>query len=228
MGAPHQRSEPRMIPLDWIPLPVDEQLRRSSEFLELLKRRRSVRHFSDRPVPRELLETIIETAATAPSGANKQPWKFVLVDDPELRRNIREAAEKEEKTTYEKRMPREWAEDLEPLGTEWRKEFLEVAPVLVVVFKEKYGVNRSKHYYVEESVGIACGFLLTAVHNAGLACLTHTPSPMNFLSRILGRPANETPYLLIPVGYPAEGAVVPDISRKPLSEVLVQNRGPVE
>ncbi|MGB6647387.1 MAG: nitroreductase family protein, partial [Bacteroidota bacterium] len=141
-----------MIPLDWIPLPVDEQLRRSSEFLELLKRRRSVRHFSDRPVPRELLETIIETAATAPSGANKQPWKFVLVDDPELRRNIREAAEKEEKTTYEKRMPREWAEDLEPLGTEWRKEFLEVAPVLVVVFKEKYGVNRSKHYYVEESV----------------------------------------------------------------------------
>jgi nitroreductase len=217
-----------MVPLQWIRRSPEEQQRRSREFLELLRRRRSVRHFSDRAVPREILENVIRTAATAPSGANKQPWKFVLVDDPELKRSIREAAEKEEKATYEKRMPRAWAEDLKPLGTNWQKEFLEVAPALVVVFKEKYGIDQRKHYYVEESVGIACGFLLAAMHNAGLACLTHTPSPMDFLARILGRPANETPYLLIPVGYPAETAVVPDIGKKPLHEVLVWNRGPVE
>jgi nitroreductase len=217
-----------MVPLKWTRRPPEEQLRRSGEFLELFQRRRSVRHYSERPVPRKILENIIRTAATAPSGANKQPWKFVLVDDPGLKQSIREAAEEEEKATYERRMPRAWADDLRPLGTDWRKEFLEVAPALVVVFKEKYAVDRSKHYYVEESVGIACGFLLAAMHNAGLACLTHTPSPMDFLSRILERPANETPYLLIPVGYPAETAVVPDISRKPLSEVLVRNRGPVE
>jgi nitroreductase len=226
MDAADQGSSKRFLPLEWLSYSPEDQMRRSREFLELFKRRRSVRHFSDRPVSRELLETVIRTAATAPSGANKQPWKFVLVDDPELKRLLREAAEEEERRSYERRMPRTWLEDLEPMGTDWKKEFLEVAPFLIVVFKEKYGVNQRKHYYVEESVGIACGFLLAAIHYVGLASLTHTPSPMGFLTRILRRPENETPYLVIPVGYPAEGAVVPDIARKPLGDVLVRNRDP--
>ncbi len=216
----------KFIPLVFQSYSPEEQLKRARDFFALCQRRRSVRAFSNRPVSRELIETIIATAGTAPSGANKQPWKFVLVDDPNLKREIRIAAEKEEKESYERRMPQEWLDDLEPLGTDWHKEFLEVAPYLIVVFREKYRVEDGKlkkNYYVDESVGIACGFLLAAIHNAGLAALTHTPSPMNFLRDILKRPQNEVPYLLIPVGYPSEGALVPDILRKPLEEILVVN-----
>jgi nitroreductase len=225
-------NQHKFIPLEFQPYAIEEQRQRARDFFELCNRRRSVREFSNKPVPQELIETLIATAGTAPSGANKQPWKFVLVDDPELKKQIRIAAEKEEKESYERRMPQDWLDDLEPLGTDWHKEFLEVAPYLIVVFREKYRVEDSKpqggkqqkNYYVDESVGIACGFLLAAIHNAGLASLTHTPSPMNFLREILHRPQNEVPYLLIPVGYPAEGAVVPDIHRKRLDEILIFNR----
>ncbi len=214
------------IPLQFQTYPPEEQRKRATEFYELCKRRRSVRAFADRPVSRDVIDLIIATAGTAPSGANKQPWKFVVVDDPKLKHEIRIAAEKEERESYEHRMPQQWLDDLEPLGTDWHKEFLEIAPYLIVVFREKYRIEEGKlkkNYYVDESVGIACGFLLAAIHNAGLAALTHTPSPMNFLREILRRPQNEVPYLLIPVGYPAEDAVVPDISRKPLKEILVLN-----
>lgn len=219
-------TEYKFVPLQHESVPDAEQLRRARAFYDLFRRRRSVRHFADTPVSREVIETIIATAGTAPSGANKQPWKFVLVDDPTLKREIRIATEKEEKESYERRMPQDWLDDLEPLGTDWHKEFLETAPFLIVVFREKYRIERGKqkkNYYVDESVGIACGFLLAAIHNAGLVALTHTPSPMNFLRDILQRPQNEVPYLLIPVGYPAGGAMVPDISRKPLDTILVRN-----
>jgi nitroreductase len=223
-------AEHRFIPLKFKSLTIEEQHRRAREFFELCSERRSVREFSNKPVPRELIETIIATAGTAPSGANKQPWKFVLVDDPILKREIRVAAEKEEKENYERRMPQDWLDDLEPLGTDWHKGFLEIAPYLIVVFREKYGIDdhgrKRKNYYVDESVGIACGFLLAAIHNAGLASLTHTPSPMNFLCEVLQRPINEVPFLLIPVGYPKEGTVVPDIQRKPLEQILVSNAPP--
>jgi nitroreductase len=214
------------IPLQFTSYPPDEQLHRATQFFDLCSRRRSVREFSDRPVSRELIATLIKTAGTAPSGANKQPWKFVVVDDPELKRKIRRAAEAEERESYEHRMPQSWLDDLAELGTDWRKEFLEVAPYLIVVFREKYRLEdgvQKKNYYVDESVGIACGFLLAAIHNAGLASLTHTPSPMNFLRDILQRPPNESPYLLIPVGYPKEGTTVPDIQRKPLHEIMWLN-----
>ena len=214
---------PQFIPLSFKEYRSEESRRRAAEFYELCSRRRTVREFSNRPVPRELIETLIRTAGTAPSGANKQPWKFVVVTDPDLKQKIRIAAEREEKESYEHRMPQSWLDDLAELGTDWHKEFLEVAPCLIVVFKERYRIEegvQKKNYYVEESVGIACGFLLAAIHNAGLVSLTHTPSPMNFLHQILHRPANEVPYLLIPVGYPAEGAVVPDIQRKGLEEIL--------
>ena len=217
-----------MVPLAFEDLAPDEQLRRAEEFLALLARRRSVREFSSRPVPRVLMEKLVRSAAGAPSGANKQPWKFVVVDDPELKRKIREGAEEEEKASYGGRMPQSWLDDLAPLGTDWRKPFLEEAPWLIVVFKERFREEegeRKKNYYVEESVGIACGFLIAAVHNAGLACLTHTPSPMDFLRDILGRPRNESPFLLLPVGYPRPDAQVPDIRRKPAEEVLIWNRG---
>jgi len=183
-----------------------------------------VREFSPKPVPRELLDTILRTAGTAPSGANKQPWRFVVVTDPGVKKEIREAAEKEEKESYEHRMPQEWLDDLAALGTDWHKEFLEIAPALVVVFSieyEKVGDRTKKNYYVKESVGLAAGLLLLAIHNAGLVSLTHTPSPMNFLQRILGRPANERPFLLIPVGYPADGVTVPNISRKSPDEFVI-------
>jgi nitroreductase len=186
--------------------------------------RRTVRHFSERAVPFEIIENAIRAAASAPSGANQQPWRFVVVSDPEIKRAIRLAAEEEERTNYNGRFPQEWLDALRPLGTDWHKEFLEVAPWLIVVFRIDYGLDgdrRIKHYYVSESVGIACGVLLTALHLSGIATLTHTPSPMGFLSRILGRPANERPFLLIPAGYPAEGAEVPDIRRKRLDEVLI-------
>ncbi|MEK7262935.1 MAG: nitroreductase family protein [Bacteroidota bacterium] len=205
----------------------EEQLTRANDFYKLCNARRSVRQFSEKNFPRELLEIIVATAGTAPSGANKQPWKFVIVDDKQLKKEIRIAAEQEEKISYEGRMSEEWLQDLEPLGTDWHKEFLEIAPYLIVVFREEYGLNegkQSKHYYVSESVGIAVGFLLAAIHNAGLVALTHTPSPMNFLQTILKRPKNERPYLLIPVGYPAENTTVPDIHRKKMEEIIVYNR----
>jgi len=221
------RKTPVTIPLEWELLEEAEQLRRARAFERLMSRRRSVRSFSEAPVPRELLECAIRTAGLAPSGANKQPWKFVLVDDPAIKREIRLAAEAEERENYQRRMSQEWLRDLEPLGTDWHKEFLERAPALIVVFKERFGLKEGrlqKHYYVEESVGIACGVLIVALHQAGLACLTHTPSPMNFLAQILRRPSNEVPFLLLPVGYPDAGATVPRIERKPLEEILVRNR----
>jgi nitroreductase len=199
-------------------------MRRAQDFFSLCKRRRTVREFSSRPVPQELLETLIRTAGTAPSGANKQPWKFVVVSDPALKHEIRIAAEKEERENYEHRMPPEWLEDLAALGTDWHKEFLDIAPALIVVFSIDYeidGERQRKNYYVKESVGIAVGFLLAAIHNAGLVSLTHTPSPMNFLQKILNRPRNERPFLLIPVGYPAENVTVPDIQRKPIEEIVL-------
>ena len=214
---------PRFISLNFQKYQPEETLSRATSFLELCSLRRTVRDFSDRPVPRKLIETLIRTAGTAPSGANKQPWKFVVVTDPDIKKQIRIAAEQEEKESYEHRMPQSWLDDLAELGTDWHKEFLEIAPCLIAVFKERYRIEdgvQKKNYYAEESVGISCGFLIAAIHNAGLVSLTHTPSPMNFLQKILQRPANEVPYLLIPVGYPAEGAVVPDIKRKELEEIL--------
>ncbi len=192
-----------------------------------LDRRRSVRHFSADPVPREYIELAIATASTAPSGAHMQPWTFVAIDDPELKQQIRIAAEAEERASYEQRMSEEWLRALAPLGTDWRKPYLETAPYLVVVFEQTTGVDalgqRRKHYYVRESVGIACGIFITALHHMGLCTLTHTPNPMGFLSQILARPSNERPYILFPVGYAAEDAVVPDLRRKSLDEVRVWN-----
>ena len=218
------------VPLWFERLDGAEQERRGCEFLERMSTRRTVRHFSPEPVPFERIEAAIRAAATAPSGANQQPWRFVVVSDPEVKRRIREAAEAEERYNYEQRFPDEWLEALRPLGTDWHKEFLETAPWLIVVFRENYGIepqpdgstHHVKHYYVMESVGIAVGFLLCALHWAGLATLTHTPSPMGFLSAILGRPQNEKPYLVIPVGYPAPDARVPDIERKPLDALLLR------
>jgi len=215
---------PALIPYDYLKLSSDEQLRRAREFFELCNRRRTVRHFSAKPVSRDLLEILIRTAGTAPSGANKQPWRFIIVTDAELKRKIRIAAEKEEKQNYEHRMSQEWLDDLAVLGTDWHKEFLEVAPVLIAVFSveyEKEGERVRKNYYVNESVGLAVGFLIAAIHNAGLVSLTHTPSPMRFLQEILNRPSNERPFVLIPVGYPAENVRVPDIQRKQLGQISV-------
>ena len=189
--------------------------------------RRTVRQYSSEPVPDTLIDEAIAVAGSAPSGANLQPWQFVVVRDPDVKRRIRVAAEEEERAFYEQRAPAEWLEALAPLGTDWRKEFLETAPCLIVVFRIDYGIRRDengeerhiKHYYAGESVGIACGFLLAALHVAGLATLTHTPSPMGFLASILGRPKNEKPFLLIPVGFPDSDAVVPSISKKTLEEI---------
>ena len=218
------------IPLHFEKMKPEEQRRRVESFFDRMKCRRTVREFSSESVPFDLIETAIRTAGTAPSGAHHQPWRFVVVSDAEVKRRIREAAEKEERDNYERRFPDEWLEALAPLGTDWRKEFLEIAPYLIVVFRIDYGLRekedgstvKSKHYYVTESVGIAVGMLLAALHTAGLATLTHTPSPMKFLREILNRPVNETPFVLIPVGYPAEGTTVPDIQRKPLEEILIR------
>ena len=214
------------MPLAFERLPADEQLARSRRFLERLRTRRSVRHFSEDAVPYELVANAIAAAGTAPSGAHQQPWTFVVVSDPEAKRRIREAAEDEERRSYEGRMPNEWLEALRPLGTDWRKAHIEDAPYVVVVFEQAYGVRpdgtKIKHYYVKESVGIAVGLMLASLHEAGLATLTHTPSPMGFLREILGRPENERPYVLIPVGYPEADCVVPDLERKPLAEILVR------
>lgn len=197
---------------------------RSLRFFEWMDRRRTVRDFTADPIPEGVIENLIRTASTAPSGAHKQPWTFCIVRNPELKKKIREAAEKEEYESYTTRMPQDWLDDLAPIGTDWNKPFLETAPVLIVVFKRSYEfVNGRKknNYYVTESVGLACGFLLAAIHNAGLVALTHTPSPMNFLSDLLGRPENEKPFLLIPVGYAAPEAKVPELARKPLEAVAI-------
>jgi len=186
--------------------------------------RRTVRAFSAAPVPLELIENAIRCASLAPSGANQQPWRFVVVTDPRIKREIRLAAEAEERENYDHRFPEEWLEALRALGTDWRKEFLEIAPYLIVVFRIDFGLDgdrKIKHYYVQESVGIAVGFLLAALHIAGLATLTHTPSPMGFLQKILSRPANERPFVLIPVGYPAPDAQVPALTKKSLTDVMV-------
>jgi nitroreductase len=216
--------EPNFIPLpDYREYPVDEMQRRAAEFNADVQRRRTVRDFAEREVPREIIENCLRAAGSAPSGANKQPWHFVVVTDAEKKRQIREGAEVEEREFYNERAPQEWLDALAPLGTDEHKPFLEIAPYLIAVFGETYGIGpegqKMKHYYVQESVGIACGFLITAIHNAGLACLTHTPSPMKFLNRILDRPDNERPYLLLVVGYPTDDAKVPDIGRKSLEEI---------
>jgi nitroreductase len=212
------------VPYEYIPLTEEEQIRRAESFFELCSRRRSIREFSSRPIPKGLLELLVRTAGSAPSGANKQPWRFVVVTDPDLKHKIRLAAEAEEKQSYEHRMPQEWLDDLAVLGTDWHKEFLDTAPALIVMFSIPFtvdGERTRKNYYVKESVGIAAGFLLAAIHNAGLVALTHTPSPMDFLQKILDRPENEKAFLLIPVGYPGENVVVPNILRKPLNEIVL-------
>lgn len=218
-------EEYRPVPLRWTRVPRDAALAASREFRDRMATRRTVREFSPEPVPWEFVENAVATAATAPSGAHQQPWTFVVVTDPDVRRRIREAAEEEERISYAGRLGDEWLGTLRRLGTDWRKPHITDAPWLVVVFEQAYGLDadgtKHKHYYVKESVGIACGLLIASLHLAGVATLTHTPSPMGFLARILDRPRNERPYLLIPIGYPAEGAVVPDLVRKPLSEVLV-------
>jgi nitroreductase len=220
----------RFVPLDLPPSRgLDELRRRAEAFYHLLRTRRSVRDFSPDPVPREVIEQILLTAGTAPSGAHRQPWRFVAVSDPALKVRIREAAEREERESYEHRMSGDWLADLEPLGTDWHKPFLETAPWLIAVFRVDWEDRRGKrlpNYYVHESVGLACGLLLAAVHNAGLVALTHTPSPMGFLRDILDRPANEKPFLLIPVGYPAPGARVPDLERAPLEEIACFREAP--
>lgn len=202
-----------------------EQAKKAEDYFNLLNGRRTIRHFSDKPVAKEIIAKIIETASTAPSGAHKQPWTFCAVSSPAIKTEIRKAAEEEEYTNYHGRMSESWLKDLAIFETDWNKPFLEIAPWLIIVFKQTYGLGKDgeklKNYYVNESVGLAAGFLLTAIHNAGLASLTHTPSPMNFLGKILNRPANEKPFLLIPVGYPTDDCQVPNIKRKPLSKVGV-------
>ena len=208
--------------LDYVFLSVGDMIENSRSFLENIIKRRTVRDFSDRPVPIEIIQNAIQTASSAPSGANKQPWHFVIVKNPVVKKDIRIAAEKEEKEFYEHRAPDYWLQDLNQFGTDWHKPFLEIAPYLIVVFKQSYDLGKRgkrKNYYVNESVGIASGFLLTALHNAGLATLTHTPSPMGFLEKILRRPENEKAVLLIPVGYPAENAKVPNLKKKSFQEV---------
>ena len=209
--------------LDFKKLSKKEMLERSKLFLSEISTRRTVREFSSKTFPIEIIENCIKSAGTAPSGANKQPWSFTIVENKEVKAKIRIAAEKEEKEFYGHRATKEWLEDLNQFGTNWQKPFLETAPYLIIVFRQIYDVNEGgsqrKNYYVNESVGIASGFLLAALHNAGLATLTHTPSPMNFLGKILVRPENEKAYLLIPVGYPADNAEVPNIKKKPFSDI---------
>jgi iodotyrosine deiodinase len=196
---------------------------KATSFYNWLDARRTVRDFTNHPIDKSVIENIILSASTAPSGAHKQPWTFCVVSDAEIKKQIRIEAEKEEYESYNSRMPEEWKKDLLPLQTDWKKEFLETAPYLIIVFKKSYDFdiegNKTNTYYANESCGIACGFLLAAIHNAGLSALTHTPSPMNFLSKVLNRPANEKPFLLVPVGFAAEECWVPDIKRKELGDV---------
>lgn len=209
--------------LDFQEFTGEDMQSRSETFLNEMSKRRSIRTFSDRSVPIEIIYNCIQTATSAPSGANKQPWQFVVVKDPAVKAKIRQAAELEEKDFYRHRATKEWLEDLNQFGTDWHKPFLDIAPYLIVVFKQAYDIkddgSQRKNYYVNESVGIASGFLLAALHHAGLATLTHTPSPMNFLGEILNRPPNEKAFLLIPVGYPAADTTVPELIKKPLEEV---------
>ena len=211
------------IPYVLPPLSPEASLAEAEAFRRRVASRRSIRDFSDRPIPEGVLEACLLAAGSAPSGANKQPWRFIVVRDPEVKRQIREAAEKEEHDNYDWRMSEAWKRDLEPLGTDEHKAFLETVPALIVVMALTHGDEgpEAHHYYVQESVGLACGVLLTALHLAGLATLTHTPSPMIFLRTVLERPVHERPFLLIPVGYPAEGCQVPDIHRKPLEAIAV-------
>jgi nitroreductase len=217
------------IPLDYMRPAPAEQLERSAEFLDRMRCRRSIRQFSTDPVPFELIANAIATAGTAPSGANQQPWTFVVVGDVAMKHAIRAAVEREERLSYEGRMSDEWLRALAPLGTDWHKPHIEEAPYLIVVFEQAYGIEQGragqeiqrKHYYVRESVGIAVGLLLASLHSAGLATLTHTPSPMGFLASILGRPRNERAFVLLPVGYPSEDCMVPDIKKKALDEIMV-------
>lgn len=217
-------------PLEFEALSPDEQIEKSKWFFERMTQRRTVRDYSTEPVPFELIQNAIATAGRAPSGANQQPWTFVVISDPDIKQKIRIAAEEEEKESYANRMSDEWLEALAPLGTDWQKTHLEDAPYLIVVFAQAYGYapepktgepKKLKHYYVNESVGIAVGLLLSSLHLAGLVTLTHTPSPMGFLREILNRPENERAYVVIPVGYPTEDAKVPNITKKPLDEILV-------
>ena len=215
-----------MVPLEgYRELPPDQMRAEAEAFLQRMRNRHTVRNFSDRPVSREILEPCLLAAGTAPSGANRQPWRFVAVADPDIKRRIREAAEAEEREFYGGRAPKQWLDALAHLGTDEEKPFLERAPWLVVIFAESYertpDGERLKNYYVTESVGIATGILVTALHHAGLATLTHTPSPMKFLNEILGRPENERPFLVLVVGYPEDGAKVPDITKKPLTDIVV-------
>lgn len=212
------------IPYHGKTLSNEEMIRKSEEFYAWANQRRSVRDFSSEPVPKEVMENILLTASTAPSGANKQPWTFCLISNKELKSKLRALAEEEEKKSYDGRMTEEWLKDLEPLGTDWQKEFIDIAPWIIVVMKRAYewreDGSKKNNYYVSESVGLASGFLLMAIHNAGLVALTHTPSPMNFISKALNRPENERPFLLIPVGHSAKDAMVPDIERKSIDRVI--------
>lgn len=210
------------VPLAFTRFSAEQSVARATTLRDELSRRRSIRDFSREPVPREALIACIEAAAQAPSGANKQPWTFVLVEDPELKRRVREGAENEERRFYGGGASQKWLDDLAPLGTDADKSFLEDAPALIVLFAQKTGPAGETHYYVPESVGIAAGFLIAALHHAGFATLTHTPSPMRFLAELLERPAHERAFLLLPVGYPADGCEVPALERKPLDEVLVE------
>lgn len=223
-------DEGEFVPYEARRLPAAEMRAKADEFRELMSTRRSIRTFADDPVPRELVEAAIETAGTAPSGAHQQPWTFVLVGDPAIKRQIRLAAEDEERTNYlEGRMPDDWKDEIARLGTSWQKPYLESAPWLVVLFEQRYGLepdgSRRKHYYAKESVGIAAGLFIAALHNMGLATLTHTPSPMAFLTRLLDRPSNERPFVLFPIGFPQKGSVVPRLERKPIGEILIEFDG---
>lgn len=215
---------PIFIPhIDYEEHPVNEMKKRANDFYEFLKKRRTVRDFSARPVPREVIEKCLLAAGTAPNGANKQPWHFVVVSDPDVKKKIRVQAEKEEHEFYNRRAPKDWLDDLFLLGTDENKPFLEKAPYLIGIFAQSYNLNKNgkkeKHYYVKESVGIATGMLITALHHSGLATLTHTPSPMGFLNEIMGRPSHEKPFLLLIVGYPEDDVKVPDITKKSLEEI---------
>jgi iodotyrosine deiodinase len=216
-------AESQFVSLDYCEYPAEEMQQRAAVFCADMRRRRSVRQFSDRPVPAGVIEDCVRAAATAPSGANKQPYHFVVVTDPAVKRRIRVAAEAEERAFYQRRASQEWLDDLAPLGTDAHKPFLEIAPCLIAIFMQRYGLlpggTTAKHYYVRESAGIAVGVLIAAIHHTGLVSLPYTPSRMGFLSEILGRPENERPFLLLAVGYPAEGATVPDIRKKSLEEI---------
>ncbi|MEM7287964.1 MAG: nitroreductase family protein [Actinomycetota bacterium] len=224
--SPELAAAHPFVPLEHERMSLDEMYRRSAEFLAAMDRRRSVRLFAPDPVPRELIERAVAAGSTAPSGAHKQPWRFVATCDPDIKRQIREAAEEEERVNYlENRMNEEWQEALAPIGTDHHKEFLEIAPWIVVLFEERYEIGadgaQRKNYYVKESCGIAAGMFITALHTMGLVTLTHTPSPMAFLTKALGRPENERPFVMFPVGYPLPGVQVPDLARKGLDEVMV-------